>query len=70
MWAKGLDGGDNQAWIAHESLEGHWSFKNVWGGLYLGIQGSAAPGATLIAVQNPVYFKYTNNPEDPADVIK
>lgn len=32
--------------------------------------GLTEPDAMPIAVQNSVYFKYTNNPEDPADVIK
>lgn len=68
LWS--YNGAPNQKWEAHANLEGDWSFRNVWDGSYLGIQGNVSAGATLIGVQSPVYFSLHNNYLDPMNVIR
>ncbi|TFK38583.1 ricin B-like lectin [Crucibulum laeve] len=46
-------GGDNQKWTVNWTGSG-WTLRNVWSGLYLGLNGSPADGTRIVGVTTPV----------------
>ncbi|KAJ4485340.1 carbohydrate-binding module family 13 protein [Lentinula aciculospora] len=46
--------GDNQKWLLEQGPGGHWTFRSVASGQYLGIGGPVEDGTPLVSVDEPV----------------
>ncbi|KAJ3998881.1 carbohydrate-binding module family 13 protein [Lentinula boryana] len=54
--------GDNQKWHLEQGPGGHWTFRSVASGQYLGIDGPVENGTPLVSVDEP--FRWDIYPDD------
>ncbi|KAJ3751171.1 carbohydrate-binding module family 13 protein [Lentinula detonsa] len=54
--------GDNQKWQLEQGPGGHWTFRSVASGQYLGVDGPIENGTPLVSVNEP--FRWDIYPDD------